>query len=53
MAEARRFVCGNCDKTIEAWSDGNPYFIDDAGGAMFRAWISTPCERNMHLLLLC
>ena len=31
MAEARRFVCGNCDKTIESWSDGNPYFIDDTG----------------------
>ncbi len=31
MAEAKRFVCGNCDKTIESWSDGNPYFIDDTG----------------------
>jgi hypothetical protein len=31
MAEGIRFVCGSCEKTIEAWSDGNPYYIDDAG----------------------
>jgi DNA-directed RNA polymerase subunit RPC12/RpoP len=31
MAVARRFVCSNCNKTIEAWSDGNPYYFDDSG----------------------
>lgn len=31
MAMAKRFVCGGCERTIEAWSDGNPYYIDDAG----------------------
>ena len=29
MAECRQFICDNCDKTIEAWSDGNPYYIDE------------------------
>jgi hypothetical protein len=31
MAEGIRFVCGNCQKYIEAWSDGNPYYIDESG----------------------
>lgn len=31
MAQAKRFVCGNCHRAIEAWSDGNPYYIDEAG----------------------
>lgn len=31
MAEAKRFVCRSCRRTIEAWSDGNPYYIDEAG----------------------
>jgi len=31
MAEAVRFVCSDCGKTIEAWSDGNPYYIDENG----------------------
>jgi len=31
MAEAVRYVCGKCGHAIEAWSDGNPYYIDDAG----------------------
>ncbi len=30
MAEAKRFVCGNCRRAIEAWSDGNPYYLDKA-----------------------
>jgi len=28
MAEGRVFVCNNCRKSIEAWSDGNPYYYD-------------------------
>ena len=31
MAEARLFVCSSCGHSIESWSDGNPYYIDDAG----------------------
>ncbi len=31
MAEGFRFVCDSCDRTIEAWSDGNPYYFDDDG----------------------
>jgi hypothetical protein len=29
MAECIRFVCGNCGEAIEAWSDGNPYYINE------------------------
>lgn len=31
MAECLKFVCNNCSHTIEAWSDGNPYYIDKSG----------------------
>jgi DNA-directed RNA polymerase subunit RPC12/RpoP len=31
MAELRRFVCGHCNRAVEAWSDGNPYYFDAAG----------------------
>lgn len=31
MAQAKRFVCGSCRQTIEAWSDGNPYYFDELG----------------------
>ena len=31
MAECKRFICKICGKAIEAWSDGNPYFIDSLG----------------------
>jgi len=29
MAEAVRYVCGGCYRAIEAWPDGNPYYLDD------------------------
>lgn len=29
MATGMRFVCGGCDKSIEAWDDGNPYYIEN------------------------
>ena len=35
MAEAKRFVCNGCHRTIEAWSDGNPYYIDEAGAKQY------------------
>lgn len=28
MAEGVRFVCGSCSTMVEAWSDGNPYYLD-------------------------
>ena len=31
MADAVRWVCENCNHAIEAWSDGNPYYIDETG----------------------
>ena len=31
MAEQFRYVCSVCLRTIEAWSDGNPYYIDETG----------------------
>jgi DNA-directed RNA polymerase subunit RPC12/RpoP len=31
MAEAVRYVCSSCGRAIEAWSDGNPYYIDKRG----------------------
>jgi hypothetical protein len=31
MASGNRFVCDYCELTIEAWSDGNPYFLDEHG----------------------
>ncbi len=35
MAEAIRFVCTNCHHAIEAWSDGNPYYIDKSAGKQY------------------
>ena len=35
MAQGIQFVCGNCDKKIEAWSDGNPFFIDEEGEKLY------------------
>ena len=31
VAEGLRFVCSSCGHAIEAWSDGNPYFLDKRG----------------------
>ncbi len=31
MAESRTFICNQCKKTIEAWSEGNPYYTDSKG----------------------
>jgi DNA-directed RNA polymerase subunit RPC12/RpoP len=31
MADAIRYVCDSCGKAIEAWSDGNPYYLDEHG----------------------
>jgi len=31
MAQGIRLVCENCSKAIEAWDDGNPYYLDRRG----------------------
>jgi len=31
MAEGFRFACDRCDRELIAWSDGNPYFLDERG----------------------
>ena len=31
MAEGVRYVCEGCGHAIEAWSDGNPYYINETG----------------------
>ncbi len=35
MASCTLFVCGNCHKSLEAWSDGNPYYIDEFGAKQY------------------
>ena len=31
MAEGVQITCTECDFTTEAWSDGNPYYLDEYG----------------------
>jgi hypothetical protein len=31
VAQCVRFVCPKCTFSIDAWSDGNPYYFDEAG----------------------
>jgi hypothetical protein len=31
MAEAFRFICNSCGKTIESWDEGHPYYFDKRG----------------------
>jgi hypothetical protein len=35
MAECRRFVCSGCGEAIEAWSDGNPFYVDETGNKKY------------------
>jgi predicted RNA-binding Zn-ribbon protein involved in translation (DUF1610 family) len=35
MAESTLFVCNACRKAVESWSDGNPYYIDEAGAKRY------------------
>ncbi len=35
MAECIRYVCNRCSHTIESWSDGNPYFINESGAKQY------------------
>ena len=31
MAQGTCFVCSSCSHTIQAWDDGNPYYLDAHG----------------------
>ena len=31
MAQRIQFVCSECGQSINAWSDGNPFYIDENG----------------------
>ncbi|MEM7681450.1 MAG: hypothetical protein AAF288_05805 [Planctomycetota bacterium] len=31
MAMGVRWVCSHCRRTVDAWDDGNPYFLDQNG----------------------
>ena len=31
MAQRTTWLCTTCGHSIAAWSDGNPYYIDEAG----------------------
>ena len=31
MAECRFLMCSHCEFSVEAWSDGNPYYRDEQG----------------------
>jgi predicted RNA-binding Zn-ribbon protein involved in translation (DUF1610 family) len=35
MAEGVRFVCDVCGEEIEAWSDGNPYYLEPWGAKVY------------------
>ena len=35
MSECVRFVCSGCGTSIEAWSDGNPFYIDETGNKKY------------------
>jgi DNA-directed RNA polymerase subunit RPC12/RpoP len=58
MAMAVKYACTNCHHTIEAWDEGNPYYIDGAGKKQY-AYHPAPergrCLGNdsPHLCLAC
>ncbi len=35
MAMGVCFVCSNCARSIEAWDDGNPYYLDEGGKKVY------------------
>ncbi|HSH37477.1 MAG TPA: hypothetical protein VK993_01720 [Chthoniobacterales bacterium] len=58
MAEARFFVCTACSKTVEAWDDGNPYWIVESGGKHYAYHPDPDRDRcigndSPHLCLAC
>jgi len=58
MAECIRFTCDSCGFSIEAWSDGNPFYIDGKGKKVYAYHPSDDralCIANdvPHLCLAC
>lgn len=58
MAEGIFFLCSNCHREIESWSDGNPYYIDALGEKVYAYHPSQDLERcigndDPHLCLNC
>lgn len=35
MAELQRFLCSDCGRKVDVWSDGNPFYIDDTGNKKY------------------
>lgn len=35
MAMGARFVCPHCTRAVKAWSDGNPYYLDEHGNKQY------------------
>ena len=35
MAQGYTFICNSCSKAIGAWSDGNPYYLDEDGAKRY------------------
>jgi DNA-directed RNA polymerase subunit RPC12/RpoP len=58
MASCIRYVCQSCEKTIDAWDEGNPYYITPKGKKRY-AYHPEPdrekCTGNdsPHLCLAC
>ena len=45
MAEGVQITCTECDFTIEAWSDGNPYYLDEHGEKRYAYHPSPDADR--------
>lgn len=35
MAQCIKYDCNHCNTSVSAWSDGNPYFINDDGEKVY------------------
>ena len=46
MAECYRYICSDCRRSIDAWSDGNPYYIDEAGQKQHPITLIMNCAQN-------
>ena len=59
MAQGFLFVCGGCKRSIEAWDEGNPYYLDEKGEKQYayhpRHDLLALCVGNdsPHLCLAC
>ena len=59
MAQAIRYVCSHCQHDIEAWSDGNPYYINETGTKQYAYHPDHEClarcigNDSPHLCLSC